>query len=245
MQLLVATLTVKSQSTSDQIVCTQFEDAQALKTALADDIPFDLLILDYNYEEFGGLALLRWLRNFRLSKVPVIMLSQRNSERDIAEALSAGAEDFVAKPFRPIELRARIERFRPTQNKNGWAETFGSWTLFHDSALVVRAGSPDQVFDLSEREFSLAVALFRNLGRVVSRYELLEATNQVGRTMSTRILDNQIFKMRKTLSLETNGLILQTVYGLGYRLVESPQSEKRTECPASPAKHISWSPMPA
>ncbi len=96
------------------ISCTQFRDAKALKLALSEGSLFDLLILDYNYEEFGGLALLRWLRWLRThqkSKVPVIMLSQRNSERDIADSLSAGADDFVAKPFRPIDLMARIERF--------------------------------------------------------------------------------------------------------------------------------------
>lgn len=222
MHLLLETLSVQSDIASRSIICTPFADAGALRSALADEIPFDLLILDYNYEEFGGLALLRWLRSDRKSKVPVIMLSQRNSERDVSETLSSGADDFVAKPFRPIEFKARIERFRPTHNTNAWAETFGDWTLFHDSALVVLAGSPDQVFDLSEREFSLAVALFRNLGTIVTRHDLLEATNQVGRSMSTRILDNQIFKMRKTLALEENGMLLQTLYGTGYRLVANP-----------------------
>ena len=233
MQLLVATLAAKSSATSDAMVCSQFTDAYALRSALVEEIPFDLLLLDYNYDEFGGLALLRWLRTFRKSTVPVVMLSQRNSERDIAEVLGAGAQDFVAKPFRPIEFRARIERFRPKENTKGWTETFGEWTLFHDSALVILAGSPDQVFDLSEREFSLAVALFRNLGRVVTRDDLLEATNQVGRSMSTRILDNQIFKLRKALSLEENGLLLQTIYGKGYRLVANrPGGSQRSRAPS-------------
>ena len=219
MQLLVATLVPKSSAPADALVCSQFNDAYALRSALTEETPFDLLLLDYNYDEFSGLALLRWVRNFLKSNVPIMMLSQRNSERDIAEVLAAGAQDFVAKPFRPIELRARIERFRPKQSTKGCTETFADWTLFHDSGLVILAGSPDQVFDLSEREFSLAVALFRNLGCVVSRYDLLEATNQTGRSMNTRILDNQIFKLRKTLALEENGLLLQTLYGHGYRLV--------------------------
>ena len=75
------------------ISCTQFRDAKALKLALSEGSLSDLLILDYNYEEFGGLALLRWLRTHQKSTVPVIMLSQRNSERDIADSLSAEAED--------------------------------------------------------------------------------------------------------------------------------------------------------
>ncbi|MDB5826432.1 MAG: DNA-binding response regulator [Variovorax sp.] len=221
MQLLVATLTAQAAGDPGPVVCTQFTSARALRSALEEDIPFDLLILDYNYEQFGGLALLRWLRDVRKSKVPVIMLSQRSSERDIAESLTAGADDFVAKPLRPMEMRARVERFRPKPNTNGWAETFGNWTFFHDRALVTLSGSPDQIFDLSEREFSLATALFRNLGRIVSRYELLEATHQAGRAMNTRILDNQVFKVRRTLAFEANGLNLQTIYGQGYRLSEA------------------------
>lgn len=235
MRFLVDALVAQPISSSDAMSFTQFTDARALRSALTNEIPFDLLILDYHHEECDGLALLRWLRNYRRSKVPVIMLSQRNTERDVAEALSAGADDVVAKPFRPLEFKARVERFRPAKNTNGRAERFGRWTLFHDSALVLLVGPPDQVFDLSEREFSLAVALFRHLGRVVSRYDLLEATNQIGRAMNTRILDNQIFKLRKTLALEANGLMLQTVYGHGYRLVEntrsSPEKATRTESP--------------
>ncbi len=146
MQLLVATLERQISADAEVISCTQFSDAKALKLALSEGSLFDLLILDYNYEEFGGLALLRWLRTYQKSTVPVIMLSQRNSERDIADSLSAGADDFVAKPFRPIELMTRVARFRPKENPCPVAETFGS------------------CIDLSEREFNLAIALFRNLG---------------------------------------------------------------------------------
>lgn len=217
-QLLTAALDGRVGAESKAIVCTQFTDARALKLELSGDAKFDLLILHYDYDDFNGLALLRWLRNYQKLTVPVIMLSQHNSERDIAEALAAGANDFIAKPFRPIEMKARVERFRPKENTDFRAETFGNWTLFHDSSSVVVAGGPDHAVKLSEQEFSLAITLFRNLGRVVSRYELLEATSPVGRMINTRILDNQIFKMRKTLSLEVNGMTLQTVYGKGYRL---------------------------
>ena len=231
MRLLASVLEGHISPESNAIVCTQFTDPRALKLSLCGDAHFDLLILDHNHEEFSGLALLRWLRSYQQSKVPVIMLSQRNSERDIAESLAAGADDFIAKPFRPIEMKARVERFRPKENMGLRSETFGKWTLIHDSSLVVLAGVPDHAFELSEREFSLAIALFRNLGRIVSRDELLEATNQIGRTINTRILDNQIFKMRKTLSLEDNGMTLQAVYAKGYRLVASHTALAPTSVP--------------
>lgn len=219
MQLLVKALEGHISVESDAIVCTQFTDPRDLKLSLCSDVHFDLLILDHHCEELGGLSLLRWLRNYRKSTVPVIMLSNRDAERDIVESLAAGADDFITRPFRPIEMKARVERFRPKYNGGPRAETFGDWTLFLDSSLVILAGESDRAFELSEREFSLALALFRNLGRVVSRHELLESTNQVGRTIRARILDNQVFKLRRTLSLEENGMALQTVYAQGYRLV--------------------------
>ena len=231
MQLLTETLEGRISIESNGIVCTQFTDPGDLKVSLCGDTHFDLLILDYNCEQFSGLALLRWLRNYQKSTIPVIMLSHRNSERDIAEALASGADDFIAQPFRPIEMRARVERFRPKGNIGCRAETFGDWTLFLDSSLVILAGEPDHAFELSEREFSLALALFRNLGQVVSRQELLESTNQVGRTINTRILDTQIFKMRKTLSLEKNGMTLQAVYARGYRLVARRRAVERMGLP--------------
>jgi DNA-binding response OmpR family regulator len=218
MQLLVATLETLTVAGYENTTCEQFTDGELLRSALRTD-SFDLLILDWNVPGLDGLQLLRWLREYRRSTVPVILLSARGAERDVAEALSAGANDYVIKPFRPIELMARVKRFfTPQETARGWVETIGEWKFFHESATVIHAGLPQQLFTLSEREFSLAIALFRNLGRVVSRFYLLEATNQDVRSSSTRVLDNQIFKVRRKLSLESNGLQLQTIYGQGYRL---------------------------
>lgn len=218
MQLLVATLATLTVAGYEATTCEQFTDGEMLRSALRND-SFDLLVLDWNVPGLDGLDLLHWLREYRRLTVPVIMLSARGAEKDVAEALSAGANDYVIKPFRPIELAARIKRFlSPQETARGWVETIGDWKFFHESATVVRAGVPQQLFALSEREFSLAIALFRNLGRVVSRFYLLEATNQDARSSSTRILDNQIFKVRRKLLLESNGLQLQTIYGQGYRL---------------------------
>ena len=222
MELLVATLENSALSPHVETICFRFTSGDDLCRALGRET-FDLLILTSTTEGMTSLNIVRWLRGFHRSMSPVIMLSARGSERDVAEALAVGANDYVIKPFRPVEMLARVNRFRPPQtNLHSAAETFGDWTFLHDSAFVVFAGPPEQLIGLNEHDFDLALALFRNLGRVVTRFELLEATNQNLRTMNTRILDNQIFKMRRRLALDAHGLHLQTIYGAGYRLTPVP-----------------------
>ena len=222
MALLVAILESSAPSSHAETTCCCFDNGDDLRRALGRE-KFDLLILDSTTEGMTSLNIVRWLRIFQQSMSPVIMLSARGSEREVAEALTVGANDYVIKPFRPVEMLARVNRFRPpTTNARNVAETFGDWTFLHDSAFVVFAGPPEQRVELNEHQFDLALALFRNLGRVVTRFELLEATNQNLRTMNTRILDNQIFKMRRRLALEAHGLHLQTIYGAGYRLAPMP-----------------------
>ena len=224
MELLVATIEAHLMMGSDVVSCTRFADGEHLRSELRTD-SFDLLILDWNVPGFDGIDLLKWLRNFKRSTVPVVMLSARGSEADVVAAFRAGANDYIVKPFRPAELTVRIKRFaQPQASSNGWVEAIDGWTFFHDSAVVeFGEGASAQHFALSEREFGLAIALFRNLGRVVSRTHLLEAAHQDPRTTSVRILDNQIFKLRVKLALAANGLVLQSVYGQGYRLAcEAP-----------------------
>ena len=218
MQLLVTTLEAMTVAGHEATTCAQFTDGESLRTALRKD-SFDLLVLDWNVRGLDGLELLRWLRVHRRLTIPVIMLSGRGAERDIAEALNSGASDYVVKPFKPIELMARIKRFiRPDETSQGWTETIGDWQFFHESGVVVYKGPPQQTFALSGSEFGLTISLFRNLGRVVSRNYLLDATSQGLQDGNTRVLDNQIFKLRRKLALESNGLKLQTIYAKGYRL---------------------------
>ena len=206
----------------EPVSCVSFYSGEALRSALRTE-SFDLLVLDWNLPDLDGLQLLAWLRRQRESTVPVVMLSARNSERDAVRALDAGADDYVIKPFRSLELAARLRRLlAPAQSTGkGVRERFGNWVFDRSTSSVqlqLMAGERAQWVSLSNSEFHMALALFRNLGRPVSRAHLLERVGREGEP-SSRALDSQIYRLRTKLRLNVeNGLRLHTVYGQGYRL---------------------------
>ncbi|MFL6607450.1 MAG: response regulator transcription factor, partial [Pseudomonas sp.] len=124
---------------------------------------FDLLILDWQLPDISGLSLLRWTREHMDSPPAAIMLTSRDGEHDIVQALNAGADDYVSKPFRPNELKARVTAVLRRHNLQ---RTPASEVLvfndleFDDAELTVtRAGIP---ISLTEREYRLARCLFAN-----------------------------------------------------------------------------------
>lgn len=206
------------------IVCEGFRDGEALQRALRYET-FDILILDWNVPGLAGIELLQWVRAWQKDNPPVLMLSSRSSERDVVQALSCGASDYIVKPFRPLELRARILRMVPTRALVVYAPTeqFGRWELDHSTRSIRYHEATDGVapeeLDLTEREFRLALVLFRNIGRVISRAYLLEGAGFPTQEMPTRTLDSHIYRLRKKIQLDaTRGMTLLTVYGHGYRL---------------------------
>ena len=106
--LLVRTL-LQQLSGEEAVHCQVLADGKALQRLLRRE-SFDLVILDWSVPSMDGLELLRWLRTWKGSRVPVLMISSKGAEHDVVEALSAGADDYIVKPFRPLELRARITR---------------------------------------------------------------------------------------------------------------------------------------
>ena len=238
---LVHALARQLEMGEETVSCCPFHKGEALRKSLRGGETYDLLVLDWNVPDLDGVELLNWLRSFQKSDVPVIMLSSRSSERDVANALGLGADDYVVKPFRTLELCARIRRLlsRKPSAVSTEADRFGNWKFDHPT-LSVHFSAPAgtlQKIALTDREFRLALALFRHIGQPVSRAYLLETLGVPGEEMPSRALDSHVYRLRNKLNLHSaSGLRLQTVYGRGYRLVRVELGDYEVET-AEPPRH--------
>lgn len=183
-------------------------------------VSVDLLILDWNLPDESGLTVLSALRESGNNHLPVLFLSARGDEQDIVTGLSHGADDYVIKPARQGELLARVEALLRRTGMHTDArmddEEFAPYAIDPGRRRVTLNG---QEIVLTEREFDLALFLFRRRGRIVSRDSLLENVWNLPGDVATRTVDTHVSRLRKKLELGGEyGWRLSAVYQHGYRL---------------------------
>lgn len=176
---------------------------------------FDLMVLDIGLPDIDGLTVLKRLRAAQDS-IPVIMLTARTSVTDTVAALDGGADDYMPKPFRFDELLARIRlRLRGERTPEVTVLQHGDITL---DLRTRRATAGGRTVELSAREFSLAELFLRNPDQVLSREQLLSQVWGYDFDPGSNIIDVYVGYLRKKLGATA----IQTVRGMGYRLVASP-----------------------
>jgi DNA-binding response OmpR family regulator len=198
--------------------CHSFATSRALTTALRQE-SFDLLLLDWNMPDFDGIELLGWAREHLNPCPPVMMVTSRAESADVIHALETGADDYVVKPFEPSVLIARLtallRRTYAAAQTSGREELFGA--TFDPSSCTVNIHGKDVV--LTVKEFGLALTLFRNMHRAMSRTHLLEAVWGRNPDLPTRTLDVHVSRLRARLGLRPEqGYRLTPVHSFGYRL---------------------------
>ena len=180
---------------------------------------FDMFLLDWHVPDLSGEKVLRWLREKQLSTAPVLFATSRDSEEDIVAALQAGADDYMVKPVRRLELLARVESLlRRTQTKQAEIEplSIGPYRINLVDRVVSLDGEP---IEMTDKEYDLTVFLFRNMGRLTSRGHITESVWGRSSDVQSRTVDTHVSRVRKKLELgATNGVRLTPVYNFGYRL---------------------------
>ncbi|MBL8524663.1 MAG: response regulator transcription factor [Betaproteobacteria bacterium] len=178
-----------------------------------------LLILDWGLPDMSGLELLRHVRGPLQCSAPAVFCTSRGDEADVVEALRAGADDFIVKPLRKQELQARVSAVL-RRSVVEVAEMRELEVAPYKLDLVARRiRLNDRVVELQNREYELAVLLFQNLNTVVSRERIVQTLWGMEPMETSRTLDTHVSRLRRKLELTpANGLTLQSVYGLGYRL---------------------------
>ena len=182
---------------------------------LAESGDFDLLVLDIGLPGVDGFEVLRRLRDDG-SELPVIILTARDSARDLVAGLDGGANDYMSKPFRFEELLARIRRRlaeRAPASTTAVQErlSVGHLELELRERRVLVDGVP---VELSTREFALAEEFFRHPDQILSREELLSRVWGYDFDPGSNVVDVYIGYLRKKLGA---GLV-STVRGMGYRV---------------------------
>ncbi|KRC75081.1 Alkaline phosphatase synthesis transcriptional regulatory protein PhoP [compost metagenome] len=212
--------------------CTSYHQSRDLLAALRTEM-FDLVLLDWHLPDIDGDDVVRWLRANIGARIPVIFLTNRSSEDDLVEGLRSGADDYIVKPLRPLELLARVAALlRRSQIAEPASDTFEVARYRIEPAA--RAISLDgAAIALAPKEYELALLFFRNLGRLMSRDVLAECVWNREIPATSRTLDTHLSNIRQKLQLRPqHGVRLTSSYALGYRLeLVSPSEDSQTPTP--------------
>lgn len=197
-------------------VCHHFSRARALQLELPRE-SFDMFLLDWQLPDLDGLQVLQSIRA-RAARAPVIFVTARDSEEDVARVLKAGADDYIAKPVRRGELLARMEAVARRVHGDERPERLELPPFVVDAGArrILRDGQP---VDLTDREYELAVFLFRHVGKLLSRQHLLETVWGLPADTGSRTVDTHVSRVRNKLGLTADfGWKLAAVHQFGYRL---------------------------
>ena len=181
---------------------------------------YDLVILDLGLPKMSGLDVLCRLRT-RKSTVPVLILTALDGTSDRVKGLDLGADDYMAKPFELPELEARVRAL--TRRSTGTVPEirFGSLTFDQTDRCALLNG---EMIDLSARELGLLEALMLRAGRLVSKDLLVDHLCEWGEEVSHNAIEVYVHRLRK--KLETCGVTITTVRGLGYCFEKSAQKTR-------------------
>jgi two-component system response regulator CpxR len=190
-------------------VVSEHDGAKGLELALAGN--FALVVLDLMLPSIDGFALLKQLR--AESRVPVLMLTARGEDVDRIVGLELGADDYLAKPFNPRELVARIRAIlRRAQSPSKGRLEINGVTIDPGSRSVTCDGHE---IEMTTLEFDILEVLMRAAGRVVSRDALMESMYNRKATPFDRSIDMHVSHLRR--KLESERTLIKTVRGVGYQ----------------------------
>ena len=213
----VRNLITTTLETQDYRFHTAANGAQAILEA-ASQKP-DIMLLDLGLPDMDGVEVIKKIRSW--SNLPIIVISARSEDRDKIEALDAGADDYLTKPFRPTVLLMRVRSLlRRVEMERGGDPTDRDITV----GDLRFSGDEKQLFcrekplALSPNEMKMLLFLMRGEGKAFSRDELLTHIWGYNGEVETRVTDETLRRIRSKLSSADSRVQIETVWGYGYRL---------------------------
>lgn len=214
---LLKALRIGLSARGDEVVVAQTGAEAVTQVALAHP---DLIILDLGLPDTNGIEVCRRIREF--SDVPILVLSAYGDERRKVEALDAGADDFVTKPFGMAELEARL-RVALRHRSAGAGDTAESAQVFRVGDLEIdlvhhMATRNGAQLPLTAREFDLLAYLARHTGKICTHHMILKDVWGPGYGAESNYVRVYTHRLRKKIG-DDDGHVLKTVPGIGYQLV--------------------------
>ena len=201
-KLIAASLSISGY---ESVPC--FDGTEAVHMVRNEE--FDLILLDIMLPGLDGFQVMEKIRE---TGTPVIFLTAMGDVSDRVKGLKSGAEDYIVKPFEPLELLARIEIVLRRFNREQKNLSFRDITVNMEERSV-RRGS--EIIDLTPKEYDLLVLFLKHQNVALSRDKILMDVWECSANIETRTVDNHVQRLRKKLGLED---CLKTVFKVGYRL---------------------------
>lgn len=195
-----------------------FSDGEALLVAFKER-PADMLLLDIMMPGLDGLSVCTQIR--KDSNVPIIIISAKDGESDKIAGLMLGSDDYMTKPFSPIELVLRVKsifkrmEFEKVTESNSKAITISDVTVYPEGRYAECKGVD---LKLTPMEFNLFMYLIKNVNKGVSREELLNKVWGFDSEVDTRATDDMIKRIRRKLISEDSTLKIETLWGFGFMI---------------------------
>lgn len=196
--------------------CEGFSLPSQFWAEIAEKKP-ELILLDIMLPEEDGISILKKLRkNSETSRIPIIMLTAKDTEFDVVTGLDAGADDYITKPFGMMSLISRIKAVLRRYEKNTNSESkileYKDIKIDINKHLVFK--NEKQIF-LTIKEFDLLVLLIENKSNVLTREQLLDLIWKIDVDIESRTVDVHIRTLRQKLNDDS---IIETVRGVGYKV---------------------------
>lgn len=218
-----AEITIKALESDGFTVVWRKDGPEGL--AEAGKSPFDVIILDRMLPHLNGVTIVRQLRGAGVA-TPVLMLSALARSENRVDGLESGADDYLGKPFDTEELIARIRAL----NRRAKNEVHSAVMLFGDLELHVKprtAYRAGKHIALSPKEFEILKFLMDHAGDVVTREMLLQSVWRINFDPQTNVIDVNMSRLRARLDEGFEAPMLETVRGVGFRLVATPEADQK------------------
>ena len=222
MKILLAEDDALTRSAMEKILCAEGYDVVAAVDGLdamqcfQRDSP-DLVLLDIMMPGLDGYAVCRRMRAIR-PQIPVMFVSAKSEEMDVAHGLQIGGDDFLRKPFGKSELLARVHALIRRSGLPGNPSTFsfGPW-LIEPGSLCAKRAIDNVICELTWRELSMLRLLHQHVGNVVTKEEFIHHCWGFEYFPESRTLDQHVLNLRKKLELDpAEPRLIRTIRGVGY-----------------------------